>query len=111
MDASEWPLKRFNIFAIPVAITMAIISDSFWIYLVVTGVIGMIIANVMATLFVGKFKQQLARTNPLMKLSAKIQGFNNPSLLIRFIIIQSLSGAMIIIAWFSIAWGVVYLFS
>ncbi len=110
MDTSEWPLKRFNLFAIPVAIAMAIFSDSFWVYLGITAVVGLVIANVMATLYVGKFKDQLASANPLSKLSAEIQGANDPSLHIRFIIMQSLSGAIIIAVWFAIASGVVYLF-
>lgn len=110
MDASEWPLKRFNLFAIPAAIAMAIFSDSFLLYLGIAAVIGLVIANVMATLYVGKFKGQLANANPLSKLSAEIQGANDPSLHIRFIFMQSLSGAIIIAVWFAIASGAVYLF-
>lgn len=110
MDTSQWPLRRFNLFAIPVAIAMAVFSNSFWLYLGITAVVGLVIANVMATLFVGKLKNQLAGANPLSKLSAEIQGANDPSLHIRFIFMQSLSGAIMISVWFALASGVVYLF-
>jgi hypothetical protein len=110
MDTSEWPLRRLNLFAIPVAIAMAVYNDSFWLYLGITVVIGAVIANVMATLFVGKLRNQLAGASSLSKLSAEIQGTNDPSLHIRFIFMQSLSGAIIIAVWFSIASGIVYLF-
>ena len=109
MDTSEWPLRRFNLFAIPVAIAMAILSDSFWRYLGITAGVGLGIAYVMAALSIGKFKD-LTNANPLLKLSAEVRGANDPSLHIRFIFMQSLSGAIIIAFWFTIASGIVYLF-
>ena len=110
MDTSQWPLKWLNLFAIPIAIVMAIMSDSFWRYLMYTAATGFVIAGAMGTLFIGKLREQIANANPLAKLSAEIQGGTDTSLHIRFIFMQALSGALIISVWFAIASGVAYLF-
>lgn len=108
MNTSEWPLKYFNLFALPVAIATATFSNSFWFYLLITSGIGVIIANVMAMLWIAKFKQQISRADPLSRLSVEIQGGNVPSMHVRFVLMQSLAGALIIAVWFSVISGVVY---
>lgn len=109
MDRQDWPLRRFNYFAIPIAIGMAAFNDSFWGPLLITAAIGAAIANVIATLWIANTRKQIASANPLARLSAEIQGATDTSLQIRFIFVQSLSGALIIAMWFSIAWGVAFL--
>ncbi len=109
MDLEEWPLKKFNLFAIPIAIGLAIFADSFWYFLMIAAGVGFIIANVMATLYVGKFKNQLKQANPLLKFSVKLQGGDDSSLHIRFIFMQSLSGALIAMFRYGAASGIVYL--
>jgi len=110
MDTQDWPLRRFNYFAIPIAIGMAAFNDSFWGPLFVTAAIGSTIAAyVIATLWIGNLRKQIASANPLARLSAEVQGATAPLLQIRFIFMQSLSGALIIAMWFAIAVGVAYL--
>lgn len=98
-------------FAVPIAIVMAIMSNAFWSYLLYTTAIGFVIAGVMGTLFIGKLRAQIANANPLAKMSAEIQGGTDTSLHIRFIFIQGVSGALIIAVWFAIASGVAQLFT
>ena len=77
--------------------------------LFVTAAIGSTIAAyVIATLWIGNLRKQIASANPLARLSAEVQGATAPLLQIRFIFMQSLSGALIIAMWFAIAVGVAY---
>jgi hypothetical protein len=110
MNIEEWPLKNLNYFAMPVALALAIYADSFWKYLIFAFGIGFVIANVMATLYIAKLRESLKHLNPLSKLSAELQGGNDTSLHIRFIFMQSISGALITGMWHGISSGVVGLF-
>jgi len=111
MENSEWPLRWFNLFGLPVGIAMAVLSDSFWRYLGITSGIGFIIGGVLGTLFVGKMRAHVAASaNPLARLHAEIRGAADTSLHIRFIFMQGVTGALIIAVWFTIAAGVVHLF-
>lgn len=110
MNTEEWPLKKLNYFVMPIALALAIYADSFWKYLMFSLVIGSAIANVMATLYIAKLRESLKQLNPLSKLSAELQGGNDTLLHIRFIFMQSISGALITGMWYGISSGVVWLF-
>ena len=94
----------------PIAIALAIYADTFWKYLIISFGIGFVIANVMATLYIAKLRDSLKQLNPISKLTAELQGANDTSLHIRFIFIQSISGALITGVWYGIASGLVGLF-
>ena len=103
-----WPLKWFNLFAIPIAITMAIHGDSFWTNFLITATIGFVIAGLMGMLFVIKSRSLISKMNPLSKLSAQMNGDLDNWLHIKFITTQGLSGILIIAMWFFISSIIIY---
>jgi hypothetical protein len=110
--SDEWPLRKLNLFAMPVAILLAIRADSFWWSALGAAAVGGVVAHVLAVLWVGRFREDLKRagqTDSLSHLSAETRGRVNPSLQVRFIFMQGLSGALIGALWFAIAFGVVSL--
>jgi hypothetical protein len=97
----------------PIAIVLAIWGGGFWWSLAASAIAAGLVAQVLATLWIGRVRAELRRTeraNPLQHLyHAKIQGLADTSLQIRFIFMQALSGALIGAMWFAIAAGVVAL--
>jgi len=81
--------------------------QSFWVTVGVGAVTGASIANVRAVLSVGRFRDEMER-NPLRGLRAKIYGVDI-STQIRFILMQSVIGAVIVAAWTAAAAGVALL--
>lgn len=110
MNTEEWPLKKLNYFVMPIALALAMYADSFWKFLMIALGIGFVIANVMATLYIAKLRESLKQFNPLSKLTSELQGANDTSMHIRFIFMQSISGALITGVWYGIASGVARLF-
>ena len=109
VSLEDWPLRRFNLFAIPIAIALAVFGNSFGPSFGIAVVAGLIIAGVMAILYVRRLKEQVAAANPLQRFSAEIQGATDTSLHVRFILMTSLSGGLIIAIWFAIASGMAFL--
>ncbi len=109
----QWPLRRLNLFAMPIAIVLAIRAGSFWWSLLTAAVAGGIVAHVLATLWIARLRAELKRvelSNPLTHLRyAKFEGLADTSLQIRFVLMQALSGALTAAVWFTLAFGVVVL--
>ena len=109
-DTEGWPLRWLNWFAIPTAIALAAFAESFRWSLVVAFGVGLAAATVMAILFIAKLRHSIKTANPLRRLSAEVQGVTAPSLQIRFVFMQSLSGGLIGVMWCAIAFAIAYPF-
>lgn len=107
VTVGEWPLKRFNWYAMPTAIASAFVVQSFWPPVVVVAGCGFVFAAIMGAVYVREFRRAIEQSSPLTKLSMEVQGMMRTDFAIRFVVVQALSGALIILMWYVIAFGLV----
>lgn len=107
MKNQETPLGRTGLIVIPIGIALAFLLQSFWVAAGTGAVVGAVMANVRAVLFVGHLQNEMKR-NPLNELQAKIQGVDS-SMQIRFILMQSVIGAAVVAIWTAAISGIAVL--
>lgn len=109
MDTHEWPLRRLNFFAIPLAIVTVFFVEPFWHAMLICAGTGFVLAAVIATLWIGRFRATL-KANPIRELQAQIEGVANVTTHLRFVLLQALSGALIQSVWGALAFGLARFF-
>lgn len=107
MKNQETPLGRTGLLIIPIGIALTFLLQSFWVAVGAGAVVGAVIANIRAVLFVGHLQNEMKR-NPLNELQAKIQGVHS-SMQIRFIFMQSVIGAAVVATWTAAVSGIAVL--
>lgn len=108
LTRQETALGKFGFVVLPFGIVLVFVWGATWLPIVVAAISGALIANVRATLFVGRI-DEVEKTNPLLKLQAEISGVDN-STKIRYIFMQSLEGAIVCAVWTGVVCGVALLF-
>lgn len=107
MENQETPLGRAGFLVVPIGIGLAATFNSFWGAVVMGAAIGFLIASVRAVLYVGRLRRAIER-NPLLGLQAKFQSVDS-STQIRFILMQSIIGGVVLATWTAAAAGVALL--
>lgn len=107
-NSEETPLGKLGYLVLPLAILLVFILGVSWITVAIVAGIGALIANVRATLFVGRL-DQIENTHHLLKLQSEVSGVNN-STKIRYIFMQSLIGALVCAIWTGAVCGIFLLF-
>ena len=108
VNGQETPLGKFGFLVLPFGIVLVLFLGVTWLPIVVAAATGALIANVRATLFVGRI-DEAEKANPLLKLQAEVSGVDN-STKIRYIFMQSLIGAVVTSVWTGVVCGVALLF-
>lgn len=107
MDNQTTPLGRTGFLVLPIGVLISVLIESFWSAVSTGAVVGLLIANVRAVLYVREMREFIKR-NPLLGLQAKVQGVDAPTQ-IRFVFFKSLIGAIVFAAFTALAAGVALL--
>jgi hypothetical protein len=107
---TDWPLRYLNVFVMPLGLVLAVVRSSVLKALAIAAVVGLVIAATMSAVWLSSFRAALRR-NPLQQLAAGVEGLTSRSHQRRFLIIQTVSGALIAVMWYAVARGVVALVS
>lgn len=109
MDNYGTPLGPLGLLVIPLSIGLCFAFDSLWIAVSVGAGVGLFIANIRAMLFVSRFRAE-SKENPMFQMQNIIHGVG-ASTQIRFILFQSILGALVVGLWTSVVAGGLALFS
>lgn len=107
-DLEHWPLRYLNAVAIPLAIALALFTQSYLRALLIGAPIGFVVAGAMAGFWIGRFRRLIDESdNAMIEFRAMQEAPQSRDP--RFIFWQAMSGALIQTMWTSIAFGVRWL--